>query len=265
VFDSEKMLLVDTHAHLDNEHLYKDLKGVVGRAQLAGVEKIISIGAGDGSLSAERAVEIAKSYTQIWATVGIHPHDADSDYNFSIIEELAVNPKVVGIGETGLDLFKEWAPFDKQLVVFVKQIELAIKVNKPLIIHSRNAGKECLSILKKLNAERVGGVFHCYSESFSFYEQLRQLNFYVSFPGIITFKNASAMREVVKMIPLSHILVETDSPYLAPEPHRGKVCESSYIEIIVKKIAELKNIDFNDCAEQLLKNTYKLFPSLKLD
>ena len=212
----------DSHTHLDSEEFDADREQVIERAQKAGVTRILSVGASDGFESAKRVIALVEKYPFIWASAGIHPHDAETEFNPDYLDELLTHPKVRAVGETGLDFFRDWSPRDLQEKWFRAQIKAAKKVSKPLIIHSREAGNECLAILQEEEAKTVGGVFHCYAEDATFAEKLRKINFLVSFPGTITFKKADNVREAASNIPLEQIMIETDAPYMAPVPYRGK-------------------------------------------
>ncbi|MCL4142422.1 UNVERIFIED_CONTAM: hypothetical protein GTU68_034598 [Idotea baltica] len=251
--------IFDTHTHLDNEQFDNDRNEVIKRAQDASVNRILTVGAGNNLDSAVNAIELANSHDFIYASAGLHPHDADFDLNIKYLEELASNKKVVAIGETGLDFFRDWAPKDKQHKAFEAQIEIAKNLNKPIIIHSRDAGEECIKKLTDLKADTVGGVFHCYQENAEFAKRLLDLNFYVSFPGTITFKKAFELRETVKEIPLTQILLETDAPYMAPEPSRGKRCETGFTRLVAEKMAEIKEINLTEVAKITTENALKLF------
>ncbi|MCB0340382.1 MAG: TatD family hydrolase [Bdellovibrionales bacterium] len=253
--------LIDSHTHLDAEQFKDDIEQVISRAQAAGVTTLVSIGAG-GSFafeSAVNAIAFAEKYDFVWATAGVHPHQSDCALDIDKLRSFAKHPKVRAIGETGLDFYRDWAPVEKQYEWFRAQITLAIELKLPLIIHSRNAGQECLSTLKELGAEAVGGVFHCFAENAAFAEELFKMNFLVSFPGTVTFKKADALREVVKAVPLEQIMIETDAPYLAPEPYRGKRCESAFMLETAKTIAALKNISLEEFAAVVNKTTRKFY------
>lgn len=254
--------LVDSHTHLTAEEFDADREDVINRALAAGITRIITIGAGYKSESAEKAISLAEKYPNIWASVGVHPNDAETDFGFlERLKQLATHPKVVAIGETGLDFYRDWAAPDLQDKWFRLQIELALEVKKPIIIHSRNAGPQCFEVLKETGALKVGGVFHCFSEDTAFAEKLIDINFIISIPGSVTFKKADALREVVKNIPLSRIMVETDAPYIAPVPHRGKRCETSFMVETAKAIAEIKGISLDEVATATT-NTAKKFYKL---
>ena len=253
------MNLIDTHIHLDFPDYDKDRSSLISECYTKGITQILTIGSSDGFESAKNAINIATEYTQIYASVGIHPHSASTKFDPQVIEDLAKNPKVVAIGETGLDFFKELSPKDKQYLWFKAQIEIALKLNKPLIIHSRNAGEESLKLLIETGASKVGGVFHCFSENAEFAQKLKEINFLVSFTGSITFKKNSLTRNYVRDIPLSQIMLETDGPYMAPEPYRGKRSDSSHILEIAKVIAKEKNIPLEEVATQTTLNAKNLF------
>ena len=253
------MIFADSHTHLDSEDYADDRDEMISRAFETGVKYLITIGAGDGSESAKRAVKLAEKYPYVWAVVGIHPHDAGKPHEFSVIEDLANHPRVVGIGETGIDLFKEWSPFPDQIKSFEKHIELALKVKKPLVIHCRDAADKCLEVLQSTSVADVGGVFHCFSEDADFARKLWEINFRVSFPGILTFKKSEQMRNTAALIPIEQILLETDAPFLAPEPYRGKRCESAFIIETARCLAKIKNLPLATIAETTTKNTLSLF------
>lgn len=253
------MELIDSHVHLDHKDFDDDQNEVIARARKAGVKRFISIGASDGFDSAERVIKLSEANDFIFATAGIHPHDAAVEYDVERLTKLCEHPRVVAVGETGLDFFRDWSPHDRQYEWFKLQVGIAREVKKPLVIHSRDAGAECLQVLLKENAAEVGGVMHCYSEDFEFAKRLFDINFYISFPGTVTFKKADSVREVVKSTPLERILVETDAPYMAPVPFRGKRCESAFMVETARMIADIKEMSLESCAKVLVKNTEKLF------
>jgi TatD DNase family protein len=257
--------LIDTHCHLDIADFDNDREQVIERALAAGISHMITIGASDGLRSAERAIQLAEKYPQIYASVGVHPHDADkNDLDFELLKTLAAHDKVVGIGESGLDYFKNWSSRSNQELWFKKQIELAIEINKPLIIHSRDAGEDCLSILKEYRSKsnlfkQLRGVFHCYSEDQNFAKELIKIDFFVSFPGTLTFKKCDNLRDTAKAIALERILLETDAPFMAPEPFRGKRCESAFMVETAKVLATIKGVTLEHIAEVTSNNASKLF------
>lgn len=251
--------LYDTHIHLDFEQYVGEEEAILTRAREAGVTKLITIGAGGGIESTRDAIEIAERFPNVWASVGVHPQNAGQEISFDEIIDLASRPKVVAIGETGLDFYRDWSPQEAQRDWFKKQIILAKEIKKPLIIHSRDAADECLETLKSLGAKEVRGVFHCYSEDASFAKKLREIDFLVSFTGNITFKKAESVREAAKHIPLDQIMVETDGPFMAPEPHRGKRSESMHVVEIAKVIASVKGIPYEEVCKQTCENAECLF------
>lgn len=252
-------MIIDSHIHLNAPDYKENFDDYLNEAKRIGIEYFICVGAGYGADSAKQAVELAEKYDCIYASVGIHPHDADDDFDFKVIEELSTHPKVVAIGETGLDYFRMLASKENQFKYFRKQIELSQKVNKPLIIHSREAAEDCITELTNLNAKTTGGVFHCFSENADFAKRLANINFMVSFPGVITFNKAEETREAAKNTPLSQLMIETDGPYLSPTPYRGKLCKPEYIIETAKKLAEIKDMPLSELTEKLTENTIKFY------
>lgn len=252
------MDFIDTHCHLTSLD-EQQLAEVFSNARQSGVIRMICIGAGEGITSARKAIPLTEDYEQIWTSIGIHPHDAGQDFSIRQLESDLFHPKVVALGETGLDFFRDWAPVEKQQTLFRETIALAKEHQKPLIIHCRDAAAETLQILKAENAERVGGVFHCYSEDGEFAKKLGEINFLVSFTGNITFKNARKLRDSVKQIPLSQMMLETDSPYMAPEPFRGTPSEPKHVYQVALKIAEIKEVSVEEVAAATTANAKRLF------
>ena len=250
--------LIDTHCHLTDLN-DEEISAVMHRAEVAGVTRAICIGAGTGDLSATQAIEIAQRHDTIWATVGIHPHDADDFVGITHLEELIVHPKCVAIGETGLDYFKQWSSFENQRALFRNSIAVAKNFKKPLIIHCRDAKDDTLAIIRETKASEVGGVFHCYAEDENFARALVDLNFLVSFTGNITFKTATRRRSAVKHIPLTQMMTETDAPFMAPEPFRGQIAEPAHVRQVAEKIAEVKEVLLEEVAQATLKNARQLF------
>lgn len=236
-------MLIDTHAHLNFGELLKDIDGVLERAKIAGVEKIICVGT--NLEDSKTAVALAQKYENLYATVGIHPENTCVDWNE--FEKLAKSPKIVGIGECGLD---NKVGLPKQKEVFLKQIKIAQKLDLPLVIHVRDAWEE----IKNTNFSKNRGVFHCYSGPVNIPE-----NFYVSFAGNVTFKNAGNLRELAKLVPLDKLLIETDCPFLAPEPLRGSQNEPANVKITALTLAKLHNVSLEKISEITTKNAVKLF------
>lgn len=252
-------ILFDTHAHYDDSKFDDDRDEVIMKAYHSGVGLIIN--AASDVETARTSINLAKKYDFIYAAVGVHPHEAESfdEKTAEIIEKLASEEKVVAIGEIGLDYYYDNSPRDLQKACFARQINIARNMNMPVIIHDRDAHEDALNIIKSENAKEVGGVMHCFSGSVEMAKELLKNNFYISVGGTLTFKNARKAVEVVKYIPLERLLIETDCPYLAPEPFRGKRNDSSYIKYVAQKVAEIKDISYEAVVEQTMKNGCALF------
>ncbi|WLD93451.1 TatD family hydrolase [Alkalihalobacillus sp. AL-G] len=252
-------MLFDTHAHLNAVQFDEDREEVIQRAKDEGVSHIVVVGFDRPTIHG--ALELSDNYEFIYAAVGWHPVDAIdmTEEDLKWIEELASHPKVVAIGEMGLDYHWDKSPKDVQMDVFRKQIQLAKKVNLPIVIHNRDATEDVVSTLKEEKAEEVGGIMHCYSGSLEIAKECMDMNFYISFGGPVTFKNAKRPKEVAQEIPLDRILIETDCPYLSPHPLRGKRNESSYVKYVAEQIAELKGISFEEIAKKTSDNAFHLF------
>ncbi|MDR2338041.1 MAG: TatD family hydrolase [Deltaproteobacteria bacterium] len=251
------MYLIDSHAHLNM--LSSSIEEILKRAEAHAVRKIIYIGSDDSLEVYDKLLATITQYPNIWGAVAFHPQDADKFQDLKLLEKYFLNPKVIAVGECGLDFYKDYSDFQKQEKLFRCSIAVAKALKKPLIIHSREAGEKTLEILKAENAKEVGGVFHCFGESAEYAAQVADLGFKISFTGVVTFKNAQRAQEVIKNVPLSQILVETDCPYMAPEPFRGKECEPMHTYYTAKKIAELKELSFDQAAEIFTQNTEQLF------
>lgn len=222
----------------------------------ANVQQCICIGAVDGINGAKESAELAKRHKEVFFSVGIHPHDAGSAKLEEVIE-LAADPKCVAIGETGLDYFREWSPFDEQKKLFEQTLQVAQELKKPVIIHCRDAAENVLSTLKLFPDLR--GVVHCYSEDLEFAKKLADINFLISVTGVVTFKKATGLQEVIRKIGLEQLMLETDAPYMAPEPYRGKECEPKHVFNIAQFVASLRNTSIEEVAEQTTKNAQLLF------
>jgi len=252
-------VLTDSHTHLDNVAFDIDREAVLDRARKAGVSRFISVGASKGLNSSKQAIALAENNSDVFATVGIHPCDALNQSEVAELRDLLQHPKVVAVGETGLDFYWDTSFIPAQEKWLITQIELALEVKKPLIIHSRNSAQRCLEILKEHGAKTVGGVFHCYSEDLLFAEELRAMNFLVSFTGVATFKKSSTLRDLISQLPLQQIMLETDAPYLAPEPYRGKRCEPAYLRETALSIAKTRGISLESLAKATSENATNLF------
>jgi len=250
-------MLIDSHAHLEMKEFEHDRREVIERAKLAGIDFIVTVGT-NLSLS-RKAVSLADKYDHIYATVGIHPHDVKKIGNktYDDLRELARHKKVVAYGEIGLDFFRNIAPQAQQKEKFSEQLQLAQELNLPVIIHDRDAHEQSLRIVKASGIRR--GVFHCFSGDYEMAKQCLDLGFYLSVPGVVTFDKAKTLQNVVKHVPLSSLLLETDCPYLAPNPYRGKRNEPAFIINTAKKVAEIKGLLWEDVAAVTSQNTLSLF------
>lgn len=252
-------MLFDTHTHLNADQFEGEEDAIIRRAKEAGVSKMLVVGFDAKTI--ERAMQLAETYDFLYAAVGWHPVDAkdmtDDDLNW--LEELASHPKVVAIGETGLDYYWDKSSKDVQKEAFKQQIQLAKKVKLPLVIHNREATDDVIEILKREGADEVGGVMHCFSGTLEQAQRCIDLNFYISFAGPVTFKNAKPLQEVAREVPLERILIETDCPYLAPHPFRGKRNEPAYVKYVAQQLAHLKNKDIEEIATITYNNAKRLF------
>lgn len=255
-------MFIDTHVHLNADQYEEDLQQVIERAIKAKVEKMVVVGFDRKTI--EKAMELADEYEFIYAVIGWHPVDAIdcTPEDLEWIEQLASHPKVVGIGETGLDYYWDKSPKDVQQELFRKQIHLAQKLKLPIIIHNREATGDVVKILREENAALVGGVMHCFSGSVETAQECIAMNFMISLGGPVTFKNARQPKEVAKEIPLEHLMIETDAPYLAPHPYRGKRNEPSYVPLVAEEIARQKELTVEEVARVTTSNAIKFF---KLD
>ena len=250
--------MIDSHCHLDHEPLLSDLANVIQRSKEVGIEKLLTISTSFESFS--RVKDLINKDEMIYGTIGIHPHESSTDIITSkqIIESLNENSKIIGIGETGLDFYYNHSDKTDQIKSFEEHINAAIKLNIPLIIHSRNADNEMFDILNNFKSFNLKLLMHCFTGSKTFASKLLELNAYFSASGIITFKNSIDLQETFKFIPLEKLLIETDSPYLAPVPNRGKKNEPSFVKYTAEKLASIKNIT----TENLIKSTTTNFNHL---
>ena len=249
---------VDSHCHINFPELYENIDSILFKMASNKVTHALCV-----SVTLDKLPDIfkiANTYPHIFASVGVHPDYEDIEE--PSLEELcsfAKEKKVVAIGETGLDYFRVQGDLSWQRDRFRRHIKAAIQSNLPLIIHTRNAAEDTLKIMREEGANHVGGVMHCFTESLDVALEAIKLNFYISFSGIVTFKNATELKEVVKAIPLDRILIETDSPYLAPVPYRGKINDPSNVIHVAEEIAKLKNIPMEEVGEVTTHNFFKLF------
>ncbi|WP_077614551.1 TatD family hydrolase [Caenibacillus caldisaponilyticus] len=251
--------LFDTHTHINAEQFDEDREAVIERAREAGVEEMVVVGFDRGTI--ERALEIVDRHDGIYAAVGWHPVDAVdmTEEDLRWIEEVAGHPKVVALGEMGLDYHWDKSPADVQKDVFRRQIDLAKRLGLPIIIHNREATEDILRILEEERASEVGGIMHCFSADWEAAERCLAMNFYISIGGPVTFKNAPLPKEVAKKVPLDKLLIETDCPYLSPHPFRGKRNEPARVKLVAEQIAELRGMTFEELAEATTQNARRLF------
>lgn len=252
-------MLFDSHAHYNDTQYDEDRNEVLNRARENGVGYILSVSS-DFASSIEN-ISLAQNYDFIYAAIGVHPHDV-IDLNNNIISALtdfASYPKVVAIGEIGLDYFYDNSPREVQKIWFAKQISLARNLKLPIIIHDRDAHEDTLSIMKSENAREVGGVLHCFTGSVEMAREVLNNNFMISIAGPVTFKNANRLLEVVKYVPDDMLLIETDCPYLTPEPYRGKRNESANVKLIAEKIAKIKGKSYTQIEQTTTSNAKRLF------
>jgi len=258
--------LFDTHAHLNFKPLAGDLDNVIGRARDNGVTRIVAIGAGDGLGSNDEALKIARSHRNIRATVGLHPHDASEldERGLDKLAKTACNPEVVGWGEIGLDFHHDRSPRDVQKKAFIMQLEKAKELGLPVIIHDREAHAEVAEILEKYfpprkSGSKIAGIMHCFSGDAALARRMVEMGFLISISGVVTFRNAKNIIEVVRRLPVEKMVLETDCPFLAPEPYRGKTNEPAHVIYTAKKVAELKELALEDVARVTTSNAMECF------
>jgi len=249
-------VVIDTHAHLE---MIEDVSQVIQRARDAGLERIIAVSS--DLESSKKTIEIVSDSPMVFAAVGIHPHEATGSTNESLreIERLAREQKVVGIGETGLDYHYMHSTREVQIDSFRKQIDIAKRLNLPLIVHVREAHEDALQIIKEENAWETMGVIHCFTGDYEWAKRYIDEGFYISFSGIVTFKNAEEIRDAARRIPIERMLIETDSPYLTPAPFRGKKNEPAYVKYVAEKIAEIRGVSIESIEEETTTNAKNLF------
>lgn len=253
--------LIDSHAHIQAKEYAGEIEAIIGRAREVGVGQIIVVGGAGEMSSNAAAVALAESYANLYATVGMHPHDAKQVHEEELrqLRKLSAHPKVVAVGETGLDYYYNHSPREVQRQVFAQFISLADETELPLVVHERDAAHEAAELLRGEAKGKVPGVIHCFTGDYIAARNYLDLGFYLSFTGIITFKNAEPLREVVKKVPLDRMLVETDSPYLTPVPHRGKRNEPAYVRLVAETVAQIKGISLDEVAYTTTRNVRELF------
>ena len=266
--NDQRPRFVDSHAHLEMQQFDADRPAMLQRARDAGIETILAIGSGTGPGSLDCAIRLADEHEFIYATIGIHPHEAKlaSDADFAEMAQLAKQPKVLAWGEIGLDYFYDHSPRDVQQQVFLKQLQLAQAARLPVIIHCRpsdqseNAWDDCLRLLQENWAQsHLGGILHCFTGSWPHAKQALDMGFMISFAGNITFPKGQPIRDAAKQTPLDRMLIETDSPFLAPVPHRGKRNEPTFVKEVARQAGELRGLSTDEVGLQTAKNFYRFF------
>ena len=257
------VMFIDSHCHLDFPELLAERDAVLNLMRANSVTHALTISTTLKSFPAVRAV--AEANANIWCSAGVHPDEQVDDHEPTVEELLAMaaHPKVVAIGETGLDYFRLTEPLDWQRERFRIHIRAARACGKPLVIHTRNAQADTLRLMEEEGAAEVAGVMHCFTESREVADAAMAMNFYISFSGIVTFKNARDLKEVARHVPLERMLIETDSPYLAPMPYRGKMNQPGYVKHVAEHIAELRGISVEDVAKATTENFFRLFKDAK--
>jgi TatD DNase family protein len=260
------MFFVDSHCHLDYEPMVSDIKATISRAKEAGIGAFLTICTDLSKMTLLKT--IAEGHSSVFATVGVHPHEAEKTLSpqelLDTLRREAQHPKVVGFGETGLDYYYGHSPKEEQKFSFQAHIEAALEYDLPLIVHTRDAEEDTIHLLKTIGKGKARGVMHCFSGSSWLRDQALELGFYVSASGILTFKKAEDLRVIFKDVPLDRLLLETDAPYLAPEPYRGKSNEPAFLIETAKKLAELKGVSLDEIKTQTTRNFLTLFSKVNL-
>jgi TatD DNase family protein len=261
LIDSREHVLIDSHCHLDDEQFDADRDAVIERARAAGVARMLAVGTGKGPPDLEAGIRLAQRYDFIHATAGVHPHDASKagPETFEALRELLRQRKVAAVGEIGLDYHYNFSPQATQRQVFAEQLKLAREAGLPVVIHTREAWEDTLALIKENWDARIGGVFHCFAGGPLEAEQVLELGFHVSFSGMVTFSKAGQVQEAARVVPRNRLLIETDAPYLAPVPHRGKRNEPAYMALTARKLAGLRGESFEEVADVTSGNFLALF------
>lgn len=255
-------MFIDSHAHLESSDFDQDRAAMLERARLAQVERILAIGSGAGTAALDGAVKLAEEFPHLDASIGIHPHEAKlaTSEDFDRLKKLASHPKIVAWGEIGLDFHYDHSPREVQKSVFIQQLVLAREARLPVIIHTREAEAETLQILKQYwSSNELGGILHCFSGTLEMAEECIKIGFMVSFSGMLTFPKAQDIRDVAKKIPLERLLIETDSPFLAPIPYRGRRNEPAYVVETARSLAQLKALSLEAVGEITAGNYRRFF------
>jgi TatD DNase family protein len=253
-------MLIDSHCHLDSDQFDADREQVIQRALDAGVGHMVAIGTGNGPPDLEAGIRLAGKYEAFYATVGVHPHDASKAVpeTFEHLADLSRHPKVVAIGEMGLDYHYDFSPRDVQRRVFIEQMRIAAEARKPIVIHTREAWEDTISVIRSNWDPSLGGVMHCFSGGPKEAQEALELGFYLGFGGVVTFPKALDLQEAARQAPLDRILVETDAPYLAPVPKRGKRNEPAFVVETAKKLAALRGVTEREIADATTANFHRL-------
>jgi TatD DNase family protein len=266
-------VFVDSHAHLDGKQFATDREQVISRARDAGVRNIVAIGNGDGPANFDCGIHLAEKYDFMYATIGIHPHEARlaDQAAFDRMQQLARHPKIIAWGEIGLDYFYDHSLRETQQQVFAKQLELAGAAKLPIVIHCRssndsdNAWQDCLRLIEEQWAPRgLGGILHCFTGNWAQAKRALDLGFMISFAGNVTFPKAQQIRDAAVQVPLERILIETDSPYLAPVPHRGKRNEPAFVRETARQLGELRSLSTEEVGERTSRNFYNFFELVEI-
>ena len=251
-------MLIDSHCHLDSDQFDPDREQVIERALAAGITNMVAIGTGNGPPDLEAVIRLADKYPAFYATVGVHPHDASKPFDEAHLQELTQHPKVIAIGEIGLDYHYDFSPRETQRSVFIAQMKIAATAKKPIVIHTREAWDDTIATLRDHWDPVRGGIMHCFSGNPDQAKQALDLGFYLSFGGIVTFPKALEIQESARTCPADRILVETDAPYLAPVPKRGKRNEPAFMIETVRKLAALRGVSEQSIAEATTTNFRRL-------
>jgi TatD DNase family protein len=261
-------MFIDSHAHLDGRQFDSDREQVLARAREAGVQAIVAVGNGDGPAQVDCGIRLAEKYDFIYATLGIHPHEARlaDEAAYQNMERLARHPKVIAWGEIGLDYYYDHSPRDMQREVFTRQMELAAGVKLPIVIHCRpseasdNAWEDCLTLMRsQWAAKGLGGILHCFTGNWPQARSALDMGFMISFAGNLTFPKSQQIRDAALEVPLDRMLIETDSPYLAPVPHRGKRNEPAFVKDTARKLGALRGLTAEEVGQQTTRNFYNFF------
>ena len=268
ITNDQRLVLVDSHAHLEMEQFHADREAVLERARQTGVRTIVAIGSGTGPGSLDCGIQLAAQHEFIYATIGIHPHEAKlaTDADFDELARLANQPKVIAWGEIGLDYFYDHSPREVERRVFTRQMEMARALKLPIVIHCRpsensdDAWEECLTLIHQQWASSgLGGILHCFTGTWEHARRALDMGFMISFAGNITFPKAQQIRDAAKRVPLERMLIETDSPFLAPVPYRGKRNEPAFVKETARQLGELRGVSTEEIARLTAKNFYSFF------